>query len=195
MNKTLVFIIYLWNLLFSPTTLAMEPDEESLRDPKFVAEYDCSTEHFLIRKYFENEQWNQAIQVIDELEKKGYSDRFLTASKAKVYTMKGEYNKALVGFQKALGEDYKCKLTIPKFKFSSRPDFAREAILWHYISQVYGLMRDTNKAASTQAKSEELLLKSLGLTPEEEVRSKENTKITLIKIFSVYNLFQKPLIP
>lgn len=196
MKMLVIFVVVLfWNLSFPPTLSAMEPDEESLRDPKFVAEYGCSTEHFLIKEHFEKEEWHQAMKLISNLERKGYSDRFLTTSKAKIFTKMGKFNKALESFKQALGESYKCKLTIPKLNFASRPDLAREAVLWHYISQTYELMKNPDEVASTQAKAEELLTKSLGLSPEEELNNKENIKVTMIKVFSVFTLFQKPLIP
>lgn len=193
--RVILGVIFFLNMSFLSTLSAMEPDEESLQDPKFVAEYDCLTEHFLIKKYFEKEAWMQAMKAIENLETKGYADQFLTIAKAKVFTKLGVYEKALDNFQKALSESYKCRLTGFKIKFAQYPDLAKQAILWHYISQVYELMGNQNQATSAKAKAEELLTKSLGLSSEEEIRNKKNTKAMIIRVFSVFTLFQKPLIP
>ncbi len=197
MNRPLIMlgVILFWNLSFPPTLSAMDADQESLRDRKFVAEYGCSTKHFLIKKHFEKEEWHQALRLIESLEKKGYSDRFLTTAKAKIFTKTGEFKNALEIFKQALGERYKCKLTAYKFNFAPHPDLAREAVIWHYISQVYVLIGNSDVAISSQVKAEELLTKSLGLSPEEELRNKDKINSMILSVFSEFSLFQKPLIP
>ena len=182
-------------LFFSPMLSAMEPDEESLQDPKFVAKYGCLIEHFQIKKYFEEKKWDQAMVVIESLEKKGYSDRFLTTAKAKIFFKSIRYRKVLGLFEKSLKEDYKCRLTVPKFKFASYPSLTRDAIIWHYVSQVHELMEDKNLATLAQVKSEELMVKSLGYSQKEQVEEKERIKLIIIRIFSIYSLFQDPLLP
>jgi tetratricopeptide (TPR) repeat protein len=195
MRKFVVIVIaLLGNLYYLSKLLAMEPDDEMLRNSKFVAEYDCLTEHFLIKKHFEKEEWSQAMNIIKYLESKGYADQFLTVAKAKVFVKLGSYAEALENFQKALGETYKCRLTGFKIKFASYPELAEKAIIWHYISQVNELMEKQNEAALAQAEAEDLLKKSLDLPPEEKSNN-ENTKSKIIKVFSVFSLHQKPLIP
>jgi tetratricopeptide (TPR) repeat protein len=183
MRKMLLIYLMFLGFLFSQKALAMEPDEESLRDPKFVAEHGCLTDHFLLKGLFEKEQWNKANKLIRKLEGKGYSDRFLTGAKAKIFTKQGNYKKALEGFYKALDQKYICHLTAPKYKFAQKPDLFDDAVLWYFIYQLYDLIGKKNKASLAHDKSEELIIKSMCYEPTECVRGTERNKILVAKVF------------
>jgi len=169
---------------------AMEPDEKALQDPAFTAEYGCLPEHFLIKKYFEKEEWVQALTIIEYLEGKGYADAFLTVAKGKALTRMGEYGEALNSFRQALDEGYKCGLTAPR-NFAPHPELFRQAILWHYISQVHEAMGNQNRAVAARTKAEDLLKRSYNPPYEDE----EEIKDIMTRAFSLFSLFQNPLRP
>ena len=189
----LSFFIFM-NFVCATNLAAMEPDEEALKDPVFVSEYGCLTEHFLLKKEFEKEEWDKAMIIIEDLEKKGYKDKFVSVAKAKIFFKIGEYEKALDNLQQALTEIYKCRLTIPNMNFLQHHDLARQAIIWHYIYQVNEVMGKTDEASSAHAKAEDLLRKSISLSYGGDIAEKDTMEI-IKKIFFVFSLFQTPLRP
>lgn len=196
MNKVSIIlaILFFLGLPYSEVSAFMVPDEELLQDPKFVAEYGCSIEHFLIKKHFEKNEWNQAMTIIEHLEKAGYADRFLTVTKSKILMKQGKLNRSLEKLYQALNEDYKCALTAPTplLKFAENNfNLADDAVIWHYISQLYQLMGNSKQAYITQAKSEHLLKQSL---PIEHLNEKTINEI-IKKTFIMFSLFQNPVTP
>lgn len=185
-TSLLISMIFFSNLIFMDGASAtMEPDEEALQDPKFVAEYGCLPEHFLIKKFFAKEEWSQAMMEIEYLEHKGYGDQFLSVAKAKVFTKMGKYEEALKSFRQALDEGPKCGLTA--FNRFLHSDLAGKGIIWHYLSQVYELMGKQNEAVIAQTKSEKLVLESLDMPPTDEM--------FLTRVYYEFSLFHKPLEP
>ena len=180
--------VFVFLSIYSLNILAMmESDEEYLQKPEFVAQYNCSVDYFLIKKFFEKKEWNQALNTIETLERQGYSDRFLTVAKAKLLMKQGKLEKSLENFQKALNESYQCGLTIPKITFVKDISLARDAIIWHYIAQIYELMGNLEQAIIIQDKAEKLLEE----TVEKGIEKDEFKK----RFFILFSLFREPLTP
>lgn len=182
------------------TASAMMPNEEALRDPKFVARYGCLTDHFLIKGYFEKEAWQEALTVVESLEKKGYSDRSLTVAKGKIFYKMGYYEKALENFQLALQEDYKCSFTQPEnLKLLPSPEFADQGRIWGYISQVYKSMGNADKASSAYNTAVNFFRESRGvpidIPIEEKIQDEAAFKSFIEKSFIIIDLNSKPLHP
>lgn len=170
----------------------MEPDEETLQDPAFVAKYGCTTEHFLVRKYYRDKNYTAAVKTLENLERKGYSDQSLTVAKGKIAFHQRNYQKALQNFYKAFQQGYKCYLISPKIAYTLDIE---QAILWTHISQTYQFMGQYKQATFARNKVKSLLGKSFLVSSANKFDFEKNREMTTKKFFSVYSLFRTPSDP
>ena len=139
----------------------MEPNEELLRNPQFLAQHNCLPGYFEVPKLLNAEKWNETINLVEILKKGGRIDRYLTEAKAQALVRLGKFDDALIDLKSALTQEYVCGLTEPRFPFAEDQAAVRNAITWYNLHKIYKQMALNRQSEEAYKKADTLMRQAL----------------------------------